>query len=539
MPETVQLPTRENKRYLHCGMISSFCLPLAWLLIGTVYSAILAWISIILLLPYISDRRGSYAEFFLLWFFSHCAGFYWVWNAIAVFSQGDVLLVSLFFLLFIIINTTQFPAFFFVYRHLPLALEKFALRSAIAWVAVEAIPVRILPWCLGHTQLSMLPLIQVADLGGAIFISFLMFWSAESIFLVLFKKRNKSVLSYAIIILIAANIYGFYRLTAFSAEKVDKIGVALVQANPQEKVEGVAGFLDMTKLKELSERAMNEMPIDLVIWPERSLPIDINESIFNRKYEPRLPSFSSSVNLLTGAATNRRPHKLFNSAMLIRSDGFIPLPYHKRELMPFGEYIPFKEYFPWLTKINPEVEILTPGEDRKVFEVGSVIDQNIKAHVAPLICYEDVKPLHAREAVLRGADLLVGMSNDSWLQGTGTIGMHQHNTIAAFRAIENRRSFVRVALTGITTVINSAGVTVKVLPEEVEGFLTTRVGLHKQIALYTRIGDWPWHLISGLVFSFLLSSLLIKALLRFKEYLIFWSRKKGRIESDPGFQGVV
>lgn len=513
-------------------MISSLCLPLAWLLIGTVYSAILGWISIIFLLPYISDRRSSYATFFLLWFFSHCAGFYWVWNTIAVFSQGNVLLVSLFFLLFIIINTIQFPVFFFVYRHLPLTLEKFALRSAIAWVSVEAIPVRILPWCLGHTQLSMLPFIQVADLGGAMFISFLMFWSAESIFLALFKKRNKSVLSYSIFILITANIYGFYRLTEFSAGKVDKLRVALIQANPQEKVEGVAGFINMTKLKELSERAMTKMPLDLVIWPERSLPIDINESIFDRKYEPRLPSFSSPVNFLTGAATNRRPNKLFNSAMLIRPDGSIPLPYHRRELMPFGEYIPFKEYFPWLTKINPEVEVLTPGEDRKVYEVGSVVDKNIKAHVAPLICYEDVKPFHAREAVLRGADLLVGMSNDSWLQGTGTIGMHQHNTIATFRAIENRRSFVRVALTGITSVINSAGVAVKVLPEEVEGFLTTGVDLHKQIGLYTRIGDWPWYLTSGLVFSFLLSSLLFKALMRIKDYLIFWSQKNGRTNPD-------
>ena len=66
--------------------------------------------------------------------------------------------------------------------------------------------------------------------------------------------------------------------------------------------------------------------------------------------------------------------------------------------------------------------------------------------LGPLICYEDIVPDLARQAVRQGAQVLVNLTNDVWFGATRA--PYQHRALATFRAVENRVYLVRVTNTG-------------------------------------------------------------------------------------------
>src|SRR5690606_8924189 len=105
----------------------------------------------------------------------------------------------------------------------------------------------------------------------------------------------------------------------------------------------------------------------------------------------------------------------YNAAVLLEPDaggGVSFDTYRKASLFPLIERTPrwldhavVRALLPWLGGWTPgdgaDVLVLTARDGRPV-------------RIAPLICYDAVDPRLAREAVRRGAELLVAISNDSW-----------------------------------------------------------------------------------------------------------------------------
>jgi apolipoprotein N-acyltransferase len=111
--------------------------------------------------------------------------------------------------------------------------------------------------------------------------------------------------------------------------------------------------------------------------------------------------------------------------------------------------------------------------------------------VSPLICYEDTVPGLARTATLKGADLLVNLTYDTWFGRSAA--PFEHHLIAAFRAIENRRYLVRVTNNGYSAVVDPLGRTIARIPPFAEGTATARVDLLNYRSLYTNhVGERPW-----------------------------------------------
>jgi apolipoprotein N-acyltransferase len=112
--------------------------------------------------------------------------------------------------------------------------------------------------------------------------------------------------------------------------------------------------------------------------------------------------------------------------------------------------------------------------------------------VVPLgvsICHEVLFPELAANAVRAGAQVLVSVSNDGWLDpGLGVAG-RQHFAMAALRAVETRRYLVRAATTGISGVIDPHGRVVDSLGLGVRGALVTPVSGLTVITPYVRLGD--------------------------------------------------
>ena len=103
-------------------------------------------------------------------------------------------------------------------------------------------------------------------------------------------------------------------------------------------------------------------------------------------------------------------------------------------------------------------------KERTVFKHKT---ENLK--VGPIICYESIYGSFVTEYIRKGADFLAIITNDAWWGNTA--GHRQLLSYSRLRAIENRRSIVRSANTGISAIINRKGELINYLPYNHEGLL--------------------------------------------------------------------
>ena len=122
----------------------------------------------------------------------------------------------------------------------------------------------------------------------------------------------------------------------------------------------------------------------------------------------------------------------------------------------------------------------TPGED---YAVGPVDGHPVSA----FICYEAIFPDLIRQFTVRGADLLVNITNDAWYGYSSA--PYQHLAMAAFRAVENEKYLVRAANTGITAVVDPRGRIVEKTALFRPGTLVREVAFVPGTTFYARHGD--------------------------------------------------
>jgi apolipoprotein N-acyltransferase len=109
--------------------------------------------------------------------------------------------------------------------------------------------------------------------------------------------------------------------------------------------------------------------------------------------------------------------------------------------------------------------------------------------LAPLICYEDLMPDLARKFVSETrANVLVNLTNDAWYGRS--VGPWQHLWLAQSRAIETRRSLLRVTNTGVTSLVNAKGEIVQTLPMFTDAVMQSEVDILNGETYYVRFGDW-------------------------------------------------
>jgi apolipoprotein N-acyltransferase len=137
----------------------------------------------------------------------------------------------------------------------------------------------------------------------------------------------------------------------------------------------------------------------------------------------------------------------YNSAVMINEEGRLVAQYDKIRLLPFGEYVPLPR---WLGGglLGGIVGDFTPGENYTLLPAGD-------ARVGVFICFESAFPSIARQFTKAGADVLINISNDAYLGRTPVLRQHLANVV--FRAVENRRTILRVTNTGISARITPRG----------------------------------------------------------------------------------
>lgn len=362
---------------------------------------------------------------------------------------------------------------------------------ACAYVALDYLWPRVFPWHLGFLQLSALPFIQLADVTGIYGVTFvLVVGNAVLAALVPYASqpaaavRRRMALGLAGLLVLQGG-YGLWRMQQINTamHQATPLRVAVIQPNigMYEKRGGIEREAQLDLQFGLSYATLDQGP-ELIIWPESMYPYAVPEQQQQLPW-PQQPD-GQPVHWLIGALTyagQGRERQLFNAALLLGPEGRILGRYDKQQLLAFGEYIPLQRYFPFLRNISPTIGNLTAGS-------GGIVTLPNGVGLGPLVCYEDILPALARQAVRQGAQVLVNLTNDIWFGATAA--PYQHRALAAFRAVENRVYLVRATNTGLTSIIDAIGREQGTLPLfQADAVVQTIHPLRLQ-TFYNRFGDW-------------------------------------------------
>ncbi len=205
---------------------------------------------------------------------------------------------------------------------------------------------------------------------------------------------------------------------------------------------------------------------------------------------------------------DRRSVTYANSAVFARAG--LPLQiYHKSKLVVGVETMPFSRL---LNSVLGDLTLSLGGtsgtlatqSERGVFEAGPGLPR-----IGAPICWEQDFGPFAAEFSREGAEVLTVITNDGWWGNTAGHVAHLH--YARLRAVEQHRSLLRSANTGISAVIGPDGQVQQSLGWGREGILEARVPTYSEPSFFARHGDivGQW---AGFVFAFLLLSLLVRRL---------------------------
>jgi apolipoprotein N-acyltransferase len=231
---------------------------------------------------------------------------------------------------------------------------------------------------------------------------------------------------------------------------------------------------------------------DVVVWPENSTDLDPAE------YPAIYATIASAVGavhrpVLVGAVL---AHPLRNAGQLWLPGRGPVATYVKRQLVPFGEYIPFRGLLSHITSLTSLQPVnFTAGDRPVVFRLGRV-------RLGDVICYEIGFDGLVRSEVAAGANLLALQSNDATFEVDGQSGEStQQVAMARIQAITSNRGVVYASTTGESAIIAPDGsvLTHSGLWQRAE--LETRVPLHTSTSLANRLGGWPEAVLTGLAIA--------------------------------------
>jgi apolipoprotein N-acyltransferase len=219
---------------------------------------------------------------------------------------------------------------------------------------------------------------------------------------------------------------------------------------------------------------------ELVVWPEAAIPAP-DDLVPTYLRAMTALAHERNQQLLVGVLTHDAERDEYRNSL--RALGEPAGVYHKRHLVPFGEYFPVPSFVrSWLRLMSLPYEDITAGDARQ---------EPLVAHgtrIAPTICYEDIFGDEQR-VFLPESGLLVNVSNDAWFGDS--IAPHQHLQMARMRALETGRYMLRSTNTGITAIIDEQGHMLKQAPQFKPFVLLGRVQPFAGATPYVRFGDYP------------------------------------------------
>lgn len=395
-----------------------------------------------------------------------------------------------------------------------------ALAAASAWVACEWLLPKLLGDTLGHGLYPSATLRQMADLGGAAGITFVLLLVNEAVALAVSRRREGArawlrPLSAGAAVVACIAGYGFARLSMLQVPAPDTpaLRIAMVQASitDYERLRREMGAYAVVRHVldthyALSWSALRDHRADALLWSETVYPTTFGSprSADGAALDREIQGFvdAAGVPLVFGTYALDDAGE-YNAAVFLEPGRGALGTYRKTHPFPFTESVPRWLDGPLLRRLLPWAGGWRAGDGARVLPLRNADGREV--NVVPLICLDDVRPGLAIDGARLGAQAIVGMSNDSWFTGHPA-GARLHLAVAAFRSIETRLPQVRVTTNGLSAIVDDTGAVSAVTAMGDQAVLTAQV--HAQDpppTLMVRWGDWVGR--AGAVFLLALAAL--------------------------------
>lgn len=458
---------------------------------------LLAWIGLVPL--FFSLRNKTLLQSIYLGLISGLAFYlillYWIPVPVTVYGKLPIplgILLLFILALYLSLYTATF-AFLMTFLRIRRGIVPVVLSAPAIWVSLELLVTYFLtgfPWgLLGYSQYLHLPVIQIADVTGVYGIGFVIVMVNAGIYrgferhlegMSFWKGRSMWA---ATLILVLVLSYGYWRMNPRDETHGKGLNVGVAQGNIDQdqkwdreyQNETVATYINLT-------HKISAGGVDLIVWPETAVPLYFQNEGAYRQEILNTARETHSYLLFGSPAYSRNPESVryYNSAFMISPEMETIGRYDKIHLVPFGEYVPLKKLLFFVDKLAEGIGDFSSGQSFSSFNIPG-------ANIGTLICYEGIFPDLTRKHAREGASIFVNITNDAWFGRTSA--PYQHLAMYALRAVENRVPVVRAANTGISAIINKAGMITSRTTIFERSLIKGSVALSDNKTFYTRFGD--------------------------------------------------
>lgn len=468
-------------------------------------------IAFISLTPYIKgifeleSKRQAVIYGILTGFFTYIFILYWIYPTM---RAGDVntfiSLISL-LVLSLILSIEFIIITIFAYHAKAFGHNMIIIILPAIWTCIDLLKTEItknvayFPWFeIAYSQWNNKLLLPIASIGQSYAITFIIIIIniLFTLFLIEAKKSLKikrfiSVLT----ILIISHLFGKFISDKIRNEITNTrqmIKVSIIQPSIDFYMKWDSTYTDFikSKIENLIKEASSQNP-DIIIWPENALYGWIDDKDVFEWLCKTIKG--SNTHHLVGSVSKGNAKNV--SLYLISPQCEIEGEYHKRILVPFGEYVPLRSFLSkYISVIGSLGEFESGRMDQKPLNFKNIT-------IAPSICYETIfKYLYYPD---ENINLIINITNDGWYLNTSA--PYQHFSAAVFRAVENRRVFVRAANNGISAIINPDGSIKNKLDLNSYGIITQWVEILRISRQTTREKYWACVLSVMIIFAFVIS----------------------------------
>lgn len=332
----------------------------------------------------------------------------------------------------------------------PAALAATVVASE--WIRLHA-PFGGVPMSLVAVTQARGPLLPFARIGGPLAISLAVGLLGASLAWAIDAGMRREVRRAAPVLLslglLAVGLGA--ALLAPRAHDVRPIRVAAVQGGGKQQTKSYATDYNEVLRKHLEASGRIRTPVDLVVWPENVVNVDVWKSSYAYQQISGLAR-QLDTTLVAGVVEGADAGHFYNEAVAFDPDGRQVARYDKVRRVPFGEYVPMR----WL--LSPVTRwVYLPPRDAVPGTRPAVLRTRLGV-LGVAVSWEVFFPRRIREATQHGAQIILNPTNGSsyWLTQVQT----QQLAMSTLRAVETDRWVVQAAPTGFSAIIDPDGVMV-------------------------------------------------------------------------------
>ena len=491
-----------DMKNLFLAILSGLLLSFSWPEIGVFPILFFAFVPLLILEDELQNsnenkkgRKIFWLSFFAFFIFNVITT-YWVYHAtplgaIAAFFVNAVLMATAFYFFHKVKTASKNRLGYFSFIVLWISMEYLNLNWELSW-----------PWLILGNGFSNIPdIVQWYEFTGFLGGSFWVLLMNVLIFKLVQTKNVKAIVL-PCLLLILPLLFSFFLIPNTTNEEQLEVLILQPNVDPYTDKFNVGYEKQLDEFITLAKTKLSE-ETQLLVGPETALLEEIWENKFEATYSVRkfreLQKQFPKLNIIVGASTYKmfghgeqktttarqiRNENIFydayNSAIFIPNGDSVKV-YHKTKLVPGVEKMPFPNVLDKLAELVVDLGGMSGSLGKEnTIQNFLINDQNIR----PLICYESIYG----EMNYKGSDLIAIITNDGWWKNSA--GYRQHFSYASLRAIEQRKTIVRSANTGISGVIDAKGKILQKTKWDEKICITANINFNPQTTFYSQFGNY-------------------------------------------------